>query len=370
MKPYVHDRHVLSTRDDPHAQARHARSQPLLLHSLTLFRDVFATLFDQRTITTVVEIGVESGQVSGMYAGLGAEAVYCVEPEPTAELRAALENSAALHLVAESSPEVLDTLPIADLYVIDGDHNYAVVRQELDWILRHAPDAVIALHDVSWPCARRDQYYQSSALPGGRPAHPDSEDGPTVWHDQLTPAGFVGHGAFTAATEAGGERNGVLTAVEDALASTPDDPWELAVIPAVFGMGIVVRRASANAAAVIEAVRPLSTSSLVAALENNRIALYTGILQLQHEAAAHADDADQLATTIARQQEELDALRDELSDTRMAHQARVDHLIQQKHQLATELEETRASCHEPTIGGVISRVTNRVRSLRNRVAKP
>ena len=63
-----------------------------------------------------------------------------------------------------SSPEVFTDLPLADLYVLDGDHNYAVVSQELNWILAHAPDAVVVLHDVLWPWSRRDLYYEPSPL--------------------------------------------------------------------------------------------------------------------------------------------------------------------------------------------------------------
>ena len=36
-----------------------------------------------------------------------------------------------LHLVTEPSPAALADLPVAELYVVDGDHNYAVVRAEL-----------------------------------------------------------------------------------------------------------------------------------------------------------------------------------------------------------------------------------------------
>ena len=225
MNHYFDDPHGFGTRNDPHAQALRARAQPLLLHSMELFSELFTVIFTRRAVHTVVEIDVESGQVSGMYADMGADAVYCVEPEPTAELRANLAGKEGVHLVEDASPRALDSLPVADLYVIDGDHNYAVVRRELAWIVAHAPEATVVLHDVLWPCSRRDQYYQPSTLADAQ-THPDTEAGATVWHDALTPAGLVGQGAFTTSREAGGERNGVLTAVEDALADTAADPWD------------------------------------------------------------------------------------------------------------------------------------------------
>ncbi len=298
---------VGGTRDDPHAQTRSARNAPVLLHSMSVFREIFEVVFARREIRTVVEIGVESGQVSGIYAELGASAVYCVDPAPTDRVRATVEANDALHLVTEPSPEVLPRLPVADLYVLDGDHNYAVVERELAWILEHAPDAVVAMHDVLWPWGRRDLYYEPSGL-AERDRHPVSEDGPTVWHDDLTPAGFVGLGAFTVAKQAGGERNGVLTAVEDVLARHP--AWRFELVPAVFGMGVLYRPDGGDA--LQEALRPYTSSKLLAAMENNRIALYTRVLQMQFEAAAQAGHVDQLACTVAEQRREIDRLTAEL----------------------------------------------------------
>ncbi|HZE67168.1 MAG TPA: class I SAM-dependent methyltransferase [Sporichthyaceae bacterium] len=293
------------SRHDPHAQARAARAQPLLLHSVALFREIFAVLFEHRAIRTVVEVGVESGAVSRVYAELGAQTVHCVEPAPSDALRQAM--SPPLRLVEGYSPGVLAELPIADLYVIDGDHNYAVVAAETQWLLRHAPDAVVVYHDLLWPCARRDEYYQPSVLaPEDR--HPDSADGPTVWHDALTPAGFVGRDAYRVAEHAGGERNGVLTAVEDAIAEDGDAKLRLAVIPAVFGLGVLLRARSQADARLLEALGPWTSSGLLAALENNRIALYTRVLELQYEAVRNADNHDRLAEQIAAQRHEIDRL--------------------------------------------------------------
>jgi hypothetical protein len=307
---------MFGTRDDPHAQSRAARSQPLLLHSMSVFQEIFEIVFAHRKISTVVEIGVESGQVSGLYLELGASEVYCVDPVPSDELRATLAGNDALHLVTQASPEALATLPPADLYVLDGDHNYAVVERELAWIVENAPDAVVAFHDVLWPCSRRDLYYQPSVLaPGDK--HLSSEDGPTIWHDELTPAGFIGAGAFTMAERAGGERNGVLTAIEDVLGGVGED-WDFVVIPAIFGMGVAVRRD--NAATLVESLRPFAASRLLATMENNRIAMYTRILQMQYDAAAHATGTDALADTVSAQRREIERLETELRTSAVQHE--------------------------------------------------
>lgn len=296
--------------DDPHRQTRAARQQPLLLHSMALFREVFELIFANRTILTVIEVGVESGGVSSAYVELGATNVYCVEPKPTEDLRLTL-SSDSMHLVEMYSPAALTELPIADLYVLDGDHNYAVVRQEVMWILQNAPGAVVVMHDLLWPCGRRDAYYEPSPLEG-LDKHASGHEGPTVWHDHVTPAGFVGLGAYTWSEHAGGERNGVLTAVEDAIRES-DDAWRLAVVPAVFGMGVLLRERSEQDSQLLCALRPYTTSRLLASLENNRIALYTRILQLQYDCVGYAENADQMAETIAHLGGEIVQLRAELA---------------------------------------------------------
>lgn len=329
---------MLGTRQDPHGQARAARAQPLLLHSMALFHEVFERVFENRLISTVIEVGVETGQVSGIYANLGAEITYCVEPAPNPELRAQVDQNPALHLVERHSPAVLPELPVADLYVLDGDHNYATVRAELDWILTNAPNALVAFHDVLWPCARRDQYYEPSALTADQ-RRPSSEDGPTVWHDSVTPSGFIGLGAFTSATEAGGDGNGVLTAIEDAIAG--HENRLLAVVPAVFGLGLLLRTDTATDVRLLAALRPYTRSGLLAAMENNRIALYTRVLAMQAEMAAHAQEADQLVRSAAQRQAENDELRHENEALRHRHVREMDGLRRQNASLVRELKDQR-----------------------------
>lgn len=348
MKHHVH----AGTRDDPHAQARAARQLPILLHSMAVFREIFEVVFADRELRTVVEVGVESGKVSGMYTELGATAVYCVDPKPTEELRANLAENPALHLVEGWSPEVLAELPIADLYVLDGDHNYAIVHDEVAWVMANAPDATIVLHDVLWPCSRRDLYYEPSSVPPER-KHRASVDGPTVWHDELSPGGFVGLGAFTSAIEAGGERNGVLTAVEDAIAEAGTG-WRFELVPAVFGMGVLVREGPATDALFSKLV-PYTESRLLATMENNRIGLYTRVLEMQFEAVAHADDADRLAEDINWHRREIERVH-----------TRRDHEVAALH---TEIERLRGLLNQrfrPRLVSVLKRILRAAReAVRN-----
>ena len=62
---------------------------------------------------------------------------------------------------------------LADVVVIDGDHNYYTVSEELRLIGERAPGADLPLllfHDVCWPHARRDDYFAPERDPGGATA--------------------------------------------------------------------------------------------------------------------------------------------------------------------------------------------------------
>ncbi len=353
---------MLGTRQDPHAQARAARSQPLLLHSMALFREILEVVFEHRHIATVVEIGVETGQVSGLYAELGADDVYCIEPIPSDELRAQMAEHPALHLVERHSPAALAELPIADLYVLDGDHNYATVRAELNWILEHAPEAMVAFHDVLWPCSRRDLYYQPSLLRADQ-RHSCTEDGPTVWHDRMTSSGFIGCGAFTGATQAGGEENGVLTAIEDAVAH--DDSRRFTIVPAIFGLGLLLHADTANDTRLLGALRPYTHSRLLMAMENNRIALYTRVLAMQAEMAAHAHEADQLVRGMAERRAEIDEIRRDNAALRQRHARELDELRRRNESLVKELQgQRRLATALRNLAGVSGDLLQRAGGLR------
>jgi predicted nucleic acid-binding Zn-ribbon protein len=78
-------------------------------------------------------------------------------------------------------------------------------------------------------------------------------------------------------------------------------------------MGVVVRKGSPGAAKILKDLQPYTTSKLLATMENNRIALYTRVLQMQYEAVAHAEEADRLAETVAAQRHEIERLREHLN---------------------------------------------------------
>ncbi len=139
----------------------------------------------------------------------------------------------------------LDALPAigpVDAALIDGDHNWYTVVNELRLVRQSAEDAgeplpVLILHDVGWPYGRRDLYYDPETIP---PEHrqPHRRAGMRLGRSDLVERGGMSAGHWNAERE-GGPRNGVMTALEDFLAEY-GRPVRTVVLPLYFGLAVVV----------------------------------------------------------------------------------------------------------------------------------
>ncbi|WP_239394790.1 class I SAM-dependent methyltransferase [Frankia sp. CiP3] len=263
--------------------------QPLLLHSLAELREVWLPLVEAVRARSVVEIGSESGVTSSLLVDMlrrhGGGRLLIVDPDP----RGLPDSGEAVEVVTVRgySPQALDGLPLADAYLIDGDHNFPTVSAELrtvDEAVRahggsHFP--LVILHDVGWPAGRRDQYYVPSRIPR-RDRQPYSWDhGVRLDNAEAVRGGFRGEGAFAWALTEGGPRNGVRTAVEDFIADRPELRFHL--VSPIFGLGVVVDRRASWAARVEELLIPWVRNSLLTRMERNRLDLYLYVIRMQDE---------------------------------------------------------------------------------------
>ena len=273
---------------------------PLLLHSLSALREIIFPCLDISGARTVVEVGGEDGgftkELVAWAEKVGGK-LYCVEPHPSEQLVELCDASDAAELVRDRSPAALEKMEKADAYVLDGDHNYYTVKNELETIERKSGDEgampLVFLHDVGWPCGRRDQYYSPESLPA-EAVHPHTYDrGVTPQSSGVVRGGFRGAGEFAVALQEGGEANGVLTAVDDFLEGHPD--LALSTVPSVFGLGIIHSTSSTAGQAVGEFLRFYDSHPLLGRLEQNRLALYLRVLELQDDVAGLAT---QLETSL------------------------------------------------------------------------
>lgn len=241
--------------------------------SLAQVQEIMRPVLDAAGVTSIVEVGAFAGDLTRVlvdWAAASGATVGAVDPSPQPGLVQLAEERPQVALVRETSLEALTHVDLPDAFVIDGDHNYWTVGEELRLIAERAGDAVplLLFHDVCWPHARRDDYFDAEQVPEGY-RQPIAGDRGGIFPGE---AGLRAGGGLpyprSAAAE-GGARNGVLTAVEDFVAGRDD--LRLAVIPAFFGLGVVWRRDAPYADAVAAVLAPYDRHPVLERLEANRV---------------------------------------------------------------------------------------------------
>jgi hypothetical protein len=301
---------------------------PLLLHSLTNHGEVIFGALEAASVRTLAEVGSETGGFTEMlvrWAEPRGARVWTVEPAPAEEIRALARTREHYTVVEGISPAALPAVPPADAWVLDGDHNYWTVAAELAEIGSRPPEgrshALVVLHDVGWPCGRRDQYYAPSALPP-EGLHPYTYSGGVVpGVGGIVDGGFRGEGEFAYAEHEGGPANGVLTAVEDYLATRNDLVYRQ--VPSVFGLGVLFPADAPYAAELRGMLDPLHEQPALQRLERNRLALYLRVLELQDALGAQHAARDRQLVALFDRVDALEAENVALRSERLRLAARV-----------------------------------------------
>lgn len=240
--------------------------------SLANASEIVLALLDAVAPAKLVEVGAFHGKGTRDlldWAERTGATVTAIDPAPEPELVKLAESSPRLELILETSHDALPAIDDAGAIILDGDHNYFTLREELRIIAENAPGAalpLLILHDVGWPLARRDAYYAPERIP-------EAHRRPLAHDVYLAPGepGLVEGGLPFAcvAVQEGGPGNGILTAIEDFIGDAEE--LRLAVIPAFFGVGVLWDRRAPWAAGVAEVVDPWDRNPVLARLEANRV---------------------------------------------------------------------------------------------------
>ena len=270
----------------------------LLIHSMAEFKDIILPCLAGAEAKELVAIGAEFGGMSQLLADHAEAAggrLTSIDPAPKTEfLDWAKATPSARHVAALSLEAIPDQKDV-DAWIVDGDHNWYTVYHESRAIAERAradgKPLLVFYHDIGWPCARRDLYYAPDQIPAEF-RHPHSfEAGVVPGHAGVIPnRGFRGMGQFAAALHEGGPRNGVLTGIEDFLREEAEAGREygFAVVPAVFGLGVLFSMDAPCSATMAEIVLPFHDNALLRRLEENRLANYLTVIDWQDRAAEAA----------------------------------------------------------------------------------
>lgn len=267
------------------------------LYSMAVFGDLILDALRIAGTRDIVEIGAEFGEMSTNLARL-AEAnggtLTSIDPAPRPEFRAwHAANPRVRHIAEPSISALAGFTGAADAWIVDGDHNWFTVYHELYLIRRLCRAAgtpmLAILHDVAWPCGRRDFYYAPESIPAEYRHEHDYHAGASFDWEGLVPGrGLRGHGYMALAKHEGGPRNGVLTAVEDfiAYAREQGEAFCYAQVPAVLGLGVLFDADAPWAEAMAAHLLPWHENRLLAALEDNRLRNYLAAIDGEDRAAA------------------------------------------------------------------------------------
>ena len=208
---------------------------------------VIAPLLAAAEPDVVVEVGVYRGSITKLALRVTAErgaTVHAIDPAPQDDFNVeGLQSEYGNRLVFHRglSLEVLPEIHDVDAVLIDGDHNWYTVYNELSTIARVAeadgrPFPLTMMHDVEWPYADRDMYYFPETIPAEH-VHAHASGGMVMERDDLVEDGGLNAGGHNALAP-GGPRNGVRTAVDDFLAEARA-PLSFKTVIGFFGLGVL-----------------------------------------------------------------------------------------------------------------------------------
>jgi hypothetical protein len=195
----------------------------------------------------VIEVGVYRGAITKLALRTTQEsgaAVHAIDPAPHEDFDLeGLQQEFGERLVFHRalSLEALPEIRGADIVLIDGDHNWYTVYNELTAIARMAEEdgrffPITLLHDVEFPYAYRDMYYSPETIPEEH-RQPTGVGGIAIGRDELVEGGGLNAGMHNALA-AGGPRNGVMSAVTDFLAEMAA-PLQFKSVIGFFGLGVL-----------------------------------------------------------------------------------------------------------------------------------
>jgi GT2 family glycosyltransferase len=288
---------------------------------LAFWDDLIEPLLDLLRPERILEIGSDRGTTTRAlldYAEEHGTTVHVIDPRPnfdTAELEREHAGRVVFHRAL--SLEVLPKLEPVDVALIDGDHNWYTVFNELRLLEGRADDErtqppVIALHDVGWPYGRRDLYYDPESIPADkrsayerRAIHPDSDD--------LVEEGINAH--LANAVRPAPERSGVLGGIEDFMEKSGRD-WELYELAGDHGLGVLIARETLDRRSEIADLldstsRPEFLRRRVEALERARIDTEVRRAKAGREATAARKAAEAATAKRKAAEDELAAAREQ-----------------------------------------------------------
>ena len=181
---------------------------------------IILPLFIEINPKYIVEIGSDKGLNTKNildYCHENESKLTSIDPSPNFDVEYFKEEfNDEFDFIMDLSLNCLDSLDSYDIILIDGDHNWYTVYNELKTIEKNFDQnnfPLIILHDVSWPYGRRDMYYNPKNIPS-QFLNEFNKLGMKPNKKELLDVGGINQSLNNAIIE-NTPKNGVLTAIED-----------------------------------------------------------------------------------------------------------------------------------------------------------
>ena len=242
----------------------------------------FANVFSPAAIC---EIGSERGLTSSRLAKLLPRVqIHVVDPV----ISEAVKGMSNVVAHEETSLTFMSKKLEIPFYIIDGDHNYETVSAEIKAAVKNSGSGPFCamFHDVGWPFARRDGYYNPEQV--STPHDYSFNSVLKLETGELEPGsgGFESGDYFALSKHSGGEKNGVLTAIED-FHRTAGDKWKLITFPMFYGMAILWNEDGLDKESVLKIKNMQDSieilSPIFSCAEANRLRLLQGLAETRDD---------------------------------------------------------------------------------------
>ncbi|MCE5213896.1 MAG: class I SAM-dependent methyltransferase, partial [Methanobacterium sp.] len=208
-----------------------------------LWNNVIKPIIERIDAKYIVEVGSDTGLNTKNileYCLKHDARMTAIDPFPkfdAGEFKARYGNKFEIYL--ELSLSRLPLLNDYDVILIDGDHNWYTVYNELKIIEKNFKNKkfpLVFLHDVGWPYARRDLYYNPENIPEIY-RQPYKKLGMHLDQTDLKKTGGLNTHLYNSIYE-NNPQNGVLTAIEDFVEES-DLNFSFKIINIFHGLGIL-----------------------------------------------------------------------------------------------------------------------------------
>lgn len=207
------------------------------------YEDIIKPIFEMENVKNVVEIGAKLGENTAkliFYANSCGGRAYSVDPCPDFPAdKWERENKGHFIMLKDLSLNVIKDIRDADVFLIDGDHNWYTVYHELCEIAKnYSPEKfpLVMFHDIGWPYDRRDLYYSPETIPE---EYRQSYERKAIYPGRSELGNEGINENLLNAVKDGGEKNGVRTAVEDFINEYSAFSLKLYMIEALHGLGMI-----------------------------------------------------------------------------------------------------------------------------------